>query len=343
MSTTVHDSGYKRLFMNKTIFRQLMETFVEEEWVSRLDFARAERLDKSFVSEHYKETEADIIYKVPICDTEKVIYLCLLIEFQSSVYRFMTLRTLQYKCDFYMDFVLSNKHVRHLMLPAMFPLVLYNGDDKWTAPDNLDELIENAVDLGEYGLHFKHVVIAENEFGKEALLRIRNIISTLFLAETYYDYELLRDELLNLCDTEQDVQALELFINWLRQLATHGKIDSVDFARMEAHYRTREEMKSMLIKALEQERDTLRQEGYDLGKEEGKLEAQRQTLRHLLQWRFSPSTEELALYAAQLDRIDNLEHLLNLVDQLLTLPTLAEFAKALRAYLPTTDHPSPTT
>lgn len=358
MSATVHDSGYKRLFSNKTIFRQLIETFVEEEWVSRLDFTRAERLDKSFVSEHYKETEADIIYKVPLHDTEKVIYLCLLIEFQSTVYRFMTLRTLQYTCDFYMDFVLSNKNVRHLMLPAMFPLVLYNGDDKWTAPDNLDELIENAVDLGEYGLHFKHFVIAENEFGKEALLRIRNIISTLFLAETHYDYELLRDELLNLCDTEQDVQALDLFINWLRQLATHGKIDPIDFARMEAHYRTREEMKSMLIKALEQERDTLRQEGYDLGKKEGidlgkkegidlgkkegKLEAQRQILRHLLQRRFSPSVEEYAQYAAQLERIHNLEHLLKLVDQLLTLPTLAEFAEALRAHWPTTDHPSPT-
>jgi len=44
-------------------FRQLIETFVEEAWVSRLDFARAERLDKSFVSEHYKVSEADIIYR----------------------------------------------------------------------------------------------------------------------------------------------------------------------------------------------------------------------------------------------------------------------------------------
>ena len=348
MSTTVHDSGYKRLFSNKTIFRQLIETFVEEEWVPQLDFERAERLDKSFVSEHYKETEADIIYKVPLRDSDTVIYLCLLIEFQSSVYRFMALRTLQYTCDFYMDFVLSNKNVRHLMLPAMFPLVLYNGDDRWTAPDNLEALIENTVNLGEYGLQFKHLVIAENEFGKETLLRIRNIISTLFLAETHYDYELLRDELLNLCDTEQDVQALELFINWLRQLAHHGRINPVDFARMEAQYRTREEMKSMLIKALEQERDTLRREGYDLGKkdgidlgeqkgiEKGKLEAQRQTILRLVQWRFAPSAEEQAHYAAHLERIDNLEALLHLVDQVLAQPTLAAFAEALQAHLPPT-------
>jgi flagellar biosynthesis/type III secretory pathway protein FliH len=46
----IHDSGYKILFSNRTIFRQLIQTFVEEEWVQRLDFDQAIRLDKSFVS-----------------------------------------------------------------------------------------------------------------------------------------------------------------------------------------------------------------------------------------------------------------------------------------------------
>lgn len=102
----------------------------------------------------------------------------------------------------------------------------------------------------------------------------------------------------------------------------------------------------MLVKALELERDTLRQEGYDLGKKEGidlgekqgiekgKLEAQRQTLLRLLQWRFAPTADELTHYAAHLDRIDNLEALLHLVDQVLAQPTLAAFAEALQAHLP---------
>ena len=75
----------------------------------------------------------------------------------------------------------------------------------------------------------------------------------------------------------------------------------------------------MLLKALEQERDTLRQEGYDLGKkdgidlgeqkgiEKGKLEAQRQTILRLVEWRFAPTADELAHYAAHLERIDNLD------------------------------------
>lgn len=105
----------------------------------------------------------------------------------------------------------------------------------------------------------------------------------------------------------------------------------------------------MLIKALEQERDTLRQEGYDLGKkdgidlgeqqgiEKGKLEAQRQTILRLVEWRFAPSAAEQAHYTAHLERIDNLEALLHLVDQVLTQPTLAAVAEALQAYLPPTE------
>lgn len=273
MTATIHDSGYKRLFSNKTIFRQLFQTFVEEEWVSRLDFDRAERLDKSFVSEHYKDTEADIIYKVPIRNTEKVMYLCLLIEFQSTVQRFMILRSCQYRCNFYMDFVLSNKNVRELMLPAMFPLVLYNGDDKWTAPDNIDQLIETEVDLGQYGFHFEHLVIAENSYGKEWLAKIDNIIATLFLAEAHYDLPLILEKLLTLYDTEPDRQALLLFINWFRQLAAHGRLKNADFAQIEEQDLTREEVKSMLVKALERERELIfdsgKKEGIDIGKKEG--------------------------------------------------------------------------
>ena len=265
MSTTIHDSGYKRLLANRTIFRQLIETFVEEEWVSRLDFDRAERIDKSFVAEHYKETESDIIYKVPLRSSDKVVYICILIELQSTVQRFMVLRALHYKCSFYMDYVLSHKDIRLLKLPAVFPLVLYNGDDKWTAPDNIDELIETEIDLGKYGLHFEHFVIAENEFGKDGLLAIRNIVSTLFLAEIHYDLPLLIDELLNLYDYETDRQAVMLFLNWFRQLAAHGRLREADFAQIEETHLSREEFKSMLVKALEHEREMLRQEGFEIG------------------------------------------------------------------------------
>ena len=41
----IHDSGYKYLFSNRTFFRQLLETFVDEAWVREADFEPAETID----------------------------------------------------------------------------------------------------------------------------------------------------------------------------------------------------------------------------------------------------------------------------------------------------------
>ena len=108
----IHDSGYKKLFSNRTIFRQLLETFVNQEWVHSLDFDTCETLDKSFISEHYKETESDLIYKIQFHDRE--VYIYILIEFQSTVDSFMALRVLNYITNFYMDFLVNNSGVKKL-------------------------------------------------------------------------------------------------------------------------------------------------------------------------------------------------------------------------------------
>ena len=80
----IHDSGYKRLFSNKTIFRQLMQTFVTEPWVKDLDFEQMETVDKSFVSDHYKETESDLIYRVGLHGRE--VYIYVLLEFPTKIF-----------------------------------------------------------------------------------------------------------------------------------------------------------------------------------------------------------------------------------------------------------------
>lgn len=41
----IYDKGYKKLFKNKSIFRQLLETFVPEAWIKELDFNTCETLD----------------------------------------------------------------------------------------------------------------------------------------------------------------------------------------------------------------------------------------------------------------------------------------------------------
>ena len=169
-----------------------------------------------------------------------------------------------------MDFLVNNSGVKKL--PAVFPIVLYNGNAPWTASVNLSELIEQTPPLGRFALDFEYFLIVENRYGKEALLKIRNIVPTLFLAESHYNLEMLEVELVNLFSSEGDREAVSLFLNWFRQLAFHGRLESEDFQSMEHIYRSEEEVKTMLVTALERERQQFFQNGLREGKQEGRIE-----------------------------------------------------------------------
>ena len=118
-TTNIHDGGYKRLFSNRTIFQQLIQTFVDEPWVKQLDFSQAELVGKSFVDEDYQARESDLIYRVQLHGRE--LYLCVLLEFQSTVDRFMVLRVLNYLTQFYLELAASREHIDKL--PPVFPIV----------------------------------------------------------------------------------------------------------------------------------------------------------------------------------------------------------------------------
>ena len=100
----------------------MIETFVKEEWVKELDFDSCQTVDKSFVSDQYKKTESDIIYRLKIKDKE--IYIFILIEFQSTVERFMVLRILNYITNFYMDYLQSSKGVKNCPLYFRFCFIM---------------------------------------------------------------------------------------------------------------------------------------------------------------------------------------------------------------------------
>ena len=70
----------------------------------------------------------------------------------------MAVRVLQYVLSFYQD-LLKQKKLKHL--PPVFPIVLYSGNRKWTAPLNLEELIQTPLDtVKPYIPRFRYYRIA---------------------------------------------------------------------------------------------------------------------------------------------------------------------------------------
>ena len=277
-TASIHDSGYKVLFSNRTIFRQLMESFVDQPWVKQLDFDRAERIDKSFIDEAYQERESDLIYRIPLGEEE--VYIYVLLEFQSTVDRLMALRVLNYVVNFYMDLTRNRTNLQKL--PAVFPIVLYNGEGRWTAATDIADLIEAVPGLGEYALHFRYFNLVENDLSQERLLKIGNIVSTLFLAETRYEYRRLLAELIALFEREEDKQAASLLVNWFRQMTLHNRIRREDYAQLYEAYRSTEEVNSVFSTTVEKQRQEWREEGLEEGREKGREEGRKAAMQQIV-------------------------------------------------------------
>lgn len=263
----IYDRSYTVLFSNKEIFRQLLTTFVHEAWVRQLDFSVCELVKGNFVSKKYKKTFTDLLYKVKLRGRD--FYIVVLLEFKSKPAWFVAVQMAGYILDFYRHLLDSEKRLRKL--PPVFPILLYSGNKPWPAPLDLTKLVDHAGLLGEYGLQFKYFPIIEQDFSPEMLQRIGNIVSTLFLAETHYDSELITQELKKLRDTAANEQALSVFFNWFTQLFLHDRIDDADYSKLEKVYHSKEEL-SMLLEAFQKEKRQLRASGKKEGKREGKRE-----------------------------------------------------------------------
>jgi predicted transposase/invertase (TIGR01784 family) len=139
-AAATYDSGYKLLFSHPQVVEDLLRGFVAEDWVAELDFATLEKVAASYVSDDLREREDDIVWRLR--HRGDWLYVYLLLEFQSSVDPWMALRIMVYTGLLYQDLIKSGEIGSQQKLPAVFPLVLYNGRRRWTAAREVSELIE---------------------------------------------------------------------------------------------------------------------------------------------------------------------------------------------------------
>lgn len=187
-----HDGGYKTLFANQRMVEDLLRGFVDEPWVDGLDFTTLKRCEGSYVSEKLHPFEQDMVWKVRWRSAagragrgaSTWLFVYLLLEFQSRIERFMALRMLIYLGLLYQDLVKQGELTQSGKLPPVLPLVLYNGPQRWTAPREVGELIEEVPGgLTAYRPSLKYLLLDEGEQAAAGEALPDNLAAALFRLE----------------------------------------------------------------------------------------------------------------------------------------------------------------
>jgi predicted transposase/invertase (TIGR01784 family) len=173
-----HDKWYTRIFSDPKIVEELLRSFVHEEFVKELDFSSLKKLNTKFIPVSEKSRHADVVYEIKSHGQSAYIYLFL--EFQSTVDRFMALRMGRYIFEFYQE---VQRLTKSDLLNPPFPILIYNGNSTWDAPERFRDLLHQSAIPPEYLPEFKYFKIAINEISRRDLVKIRNAVAAIFYIE----------------------------------------------------------------------------------------------------------------------------------------------------------------
>ena len=136
-----HDNAYKLLFSHVRMVADLLKGFVNEPWIDELDFNTLDKVSGSYVSDDLRDRHSDVIWRVQW--GPKLLYIYILLEFQSTVDPYMAVRIHTYISLLQQDLIRRKQLSNNGKLSPVLPLVLYNGQRHWSAAVELSELIES--------------------------------------------------------------------------------------------------------------------------------------------------------------------------------------------------------
>lgn len=319
-----HDTEYKKLFSHARAVEELLRGFLGEDWCDRLDFTTLQRVGSSFVTDDFRERHSDVIWRLRFRgEPDHWFYVYLLLEFQSTPDRFMAVRLLVYLGLLLQEMIERKKLAPKRRLPAVLPIVVYNGKRTWKAPLALSDLfVPMPAGLQARLPQLCYQVLDEKRLDLNRPDLEGNLAAALFRLEACDapgELPGLTRGLATLLPPGRDPELRRAFTAWLlkrfRRLFPGVTIpETVDL----------EDAPMLEQSLIEWEKQFLRK-GRREGRREGQVEGMRRLLLKQLEARFGP----LTLQARQrVEEISSARRLEKLADQILRASSLAEMGLA---------------
>ncbi len=319
------DSGYKLLYSHAAMVRDLIEGFVLGAWVEALDLGTLEKCSGSYVTDDLRDRADDLIWRLRW--GEDWLYVYLLLEFQSTIDRWMAVRIQTYVGLLYQDLIRAEQLSAAGRLPPVLPIVLYNGAQVWNAAETLEPLIEPAPPgLAGYRPRQGYLLLDERRLAAAESLPTRNLSAALFRLEASRGsgeaMAIVRALIEWLADAGQ-TSLRRAFAVWFGRIFLPRRLPGVDFPPLNDLI----EVYHMLADNLEAWTDQWKQEGLEQGLDQGR-EAARHILIRQVRRRFGPVIAEQSV--PLLAKLVDLQQLEELGDQLLLSADGAAWLQALR-------------
>lgn len=183
-----HDKGYKKDLSSPGEFLHFLQKYIGADWMMELDKSQLSLCDKEMLERDYEGKEADLIYRVTRPEGKEV-FIFILQELQSTVDYTMIFRILVYVVNtlvkFFLDVDKKERERAQFQLPAMVPIVFYNGEEKWTAATNLKDYQECGRIFGDHILNLEYYLVDLSKIEEEYILSTNTVIDNIMYCDKF--------------------------------------------------------------------------------------------------------------------------------------------------------------
>lgn len=281
-----HDSTYRRLFRHRPLIEDLLREVAPGPWLEKADFQSLEPLPARFVGPKLQQRESDAVWRLRV-GGDHWCYVYVLVELQSTVDRFMALRVLAYVALLWQSIADHGGLTPEGLLPPVLPIVLYNGEERWWAPCEIEELIaESPPGLESFRPRLRYQLLDEVHAENESL-DPESLVSAILRLEQSRTLDELRPaltRLLALLHREDNDPLRRDFGLWLRQVLVPTRFPKLDPGELKPF----QEWTTMLEQRVQQWYLEAEERGLEKGREEGTLRGLARALERQLELKFGP-------------------------------------------------------
>ena len=281
----VHDEIYKRLFAFPRMVEDLMRGFAAREWAAVIDFSTLRKLPAEYVSDELRKRIGDTVWAVQLRDGG---HMLAMLEFQSRNDPMMALRILVYTGLLYQEVVRNNAPVLDAgrRLPAVLPVVLYNGTTPWRAAREFADVVQPAEPALElYRPSQRYHVLDEHHVAEQQLPGANLVTAAIRLERIDSPSDLVRvvDLLREWLRDPEDNGLRQAFTDWVRRIAQR----IIPGEETLAAEMTLEDMRMSVVERVSEWPKQWMREGLEQGRAE-----ERALLERMAAFRFGADTAE---------------------------------------------------
>ena len=294
-----HDAVYKLLFSLPRMVADLLRGFMPGGWTRALDFTTLEKLPAEYVGEGLHRRLGDMLWRIRFdgpAPRDHAREVLVMLEFQSSVDRAMPVRMLSCTALVHQERVRRGALRKGGTLPPVLPIVLYNGERRWTAAVEVGETVAAVGGgwLARCQPSQRYVLVDAGTLGAEDLPAGNRVSALIGLENAPSGVELLRGlrEVFGRFPGPEDRGLREALYEWARHSPLTGRgegmpgLDALEGGEMA----TLHEARAREWEARWFERG--RAQGIEQGIEQGQAEGRRALLYRQAARKFDAGTAE---------------------------------------------------